>query len=207
MRAVKTAILETDTGEIISEKITYGVNNGGGWVIQYRSASEELALSCDSAITFKVFHLLISLQENYGTSGVVCTKKFMQDKLGVSRKSIFSAVEWLIEHDFLVVTRKGGCSEYFFNPSKVTIGRDKDARLKHYRRVRRDMRIAAFCKKYNVTVPIPDNINLDDLIHILQINREMPAEDAIKLLVSPPPVSEELTSDDFVKVPSTLRNS
>lgn len=190
MRAVETKIIDTNSGEIISEKITYGVNNGGGWVIQYRSASEELAVTCDSAITFKVFHLLLSLQENYGVSGVVCTKKFLQDKLCVSRKSIYSAVEWLCEHDFLVVNQKGGCTEYFFNPSKVTIGRDKDARLKHYRRLRRDMRIKKFCRDHNITVPIPPELNLDDLIRILQIHSELSPDDAIKLLVSPPEVSE-----------------
>lgn len=184
MRVVKTEILNSDTGEVVSEKISYGINNGSGWCIQHRKASEELALKCDSAITFRVYHLLVSMQENYGVSGVVCTKKFIQDRLGVSRKSVYTALEWLSDHDFLVEAQSGGCTEFFFNPSKLTIGRDKDSRVKHYKDLRKQARIRRQCKEFGIPYPLPKNIALETLISAMEIYTDSTPEQVLKMLVA-----------------------
>lgn len=184
MRVVKTEVLNSDTGEVVSEKISYGINNGSGWCIQHRKASEELALKCDSAITFRVYHLLVSMQENYGVSGVVCTKKFIQDKLGVSRKSVYTALEWLSDHDFLVEAQSGGCTEFFFNPSKLTIGRDKDSRVKHYKDLRKQARIRRRCKELGIPYPLPKNVELETLISAMEIYTDSTPDEVLKKLAS-----------------------
>lgn len=164
MRVVKTEVLNSDTGEIISEKVTYGVNNGGGWVICYRKASEELASRCDSAITFRVFHLLVSRLDSYEVSGVVCTRRWLMETLHVSRKSIYTALQWLIANDFIIETERDGCSEFFFNPSKVTIGRDKSSREKRWRELKDLQAVRDKCLELGIPFPLPRGLTLDEIL-------------------------------------------
>lgn len=137
MRVVKTEVRDLETGELIHTRETYGTNNGNHWVIMYRSASDFMARHCVSAVTFRVFNLLVSLQENYEDKGVLCTRKWLQDTLNISRKSVYNALTWLIEKNILIVANTAGVTEFFFNPSFVTIGRDKARRMNRWRELRK----------------------------------------------------------------------
>lgn len=163
VRVVKTQILDDSTGEVLATRETFGTNNGRGWVINYRSASLEIALKCTSAVTFRVFHLLISLQENYGDKGVICTRKWIQKTLNISRKSTYNAIVWLIKNRFLIETSRVGVSEFFFNPAKVTIGRDKELRLKRWRKLCADFNDNERFKDYGFDSPIfTDGVLVDE---------------------------------------------
>lgn len=136
MRVVKTEVRDLDTGELIHSRETYGTNNGRGWVIMYRVAAEYLARKCTSGVTFRVFNLLVSMQENFEDVGVICSRKWLQETLKISRKSVYNALSWLIQNDILIVTSRAGVSEFFFNPSLVTIGREKERRMRRWHELR-----------------------------------------------------------------------
>lgn len=157
MRVVKTEVYNSETGEVLSTRENYGVNNGTGWVVNYRAASLKIALECNSAVTFRVFHLLISMQENYEDKGVICTRKYIQDTLKISRKSVYNALSWLIQNDFLIETERVGCTEFLFNPSVVTIGREKDKRLRRWRALRDEFNKKESYRRYGYDAPIYDD--------------------------------------------------
>ena len=164
MRVVKTEILDSTTGELIAEKTSYGVNNGGGWVICYRVGAEILARRCDSAVTFRVFHLLVSRLDSYSTEGVVCSRKWLQDTLNVSRKSIYNALQWLIANDFLVETTRDGFSEFYFNPSYVTIGKDKTGREKRWAELKVECATKELCRVHGLPFPLPTGKTVEKLL-------------------------------------------
>lgn len=164
MRVVKTEVLDSATGELIAEKTSYGVNNGGGWVICYRTGAEILARRCDSAVTFRVFHLLVSRLDSYSTEGVVCSRKWLQDTLNVSRKSIYNALQWLITNDFLVETTRDGFSEFYFNPSYVTIGKNKTGREKRWSELKDEYAIKELCRVHGLPFPLPAGKTIEKLL-------------------------------------------
>lgn len=157
MRVVKTEVIDNETGEVFSSREIYGTNNGSGWVINYRQASQELALKCTSAVTFRVFHLLISLQENYGDKGVICSRKWIQNTLNISRKSVYNALVWLIQHRFIIEADFNGMTEFFFNPSKVTIGRDKAKRMRRWEELCKDFNGSKKYREYGFDSPFFDD--------------------------------------------------
>lgn len=164
VRVVKTEVRDLETGELLHSREMYGTNNGTGWVVNYRSASYELALKCSSACTFKVFHLLVSMQENYEDKGVICSRKWLQNTLGISRKSVYNSLSWLIQNHFLITANRAGCTEFFFNPSKVTIGRDKERRMRRWRELCREFNEAQSYREYGFDSPVfgVDNDELYD---------------------------------------------
>lgn len=164
MRVVKTEVLDSTTGELIAEKTSYGVNNGGGWIICYRKGAEILARRCDSAITFRVFHLLISRLDSYSAEGVVCSRKWLQDTLNVSRKSVYNALQWLIANDFLVETTRDGFSEFYFNPSYVTIGKNKSEREKRWLELKNEYAIKELCRVHGFPFPLPAGKTIEKLL-------------------------------------------
>lgn len=161
MRVVKTEVIDNDTGEIIAQKTTYGTNNGGGWVICYRKGSEILASRCDSSVTFRVFHLLISRLNSFEAEGAVCSRKWLQEKLGVSRKSIYNALRWLSANDFIVEAEHDGFSEFFFNPEFVTVGKKKTDREKRWCELKTLAFTREQCKIHGLPFPLPHGVTLE----------------------------------------------
>lgn len=162
MRVVKTEVRDMETGELIHTRETYGTNNGNHWVIMYRSASDFMARHCVSAVTFRVFNLLVSLQENFEDRGVFCTRKWLQDTLNISRKSVYNALTWLIEKNILIVANTAGVTEFYFNPSFVTIGRDKARRMNRWRELRKAFVDDKIYEEYGYTSP-PISIDVEDV--------------------------------------------
>lgn len=164
MRVVKTEVTDKDTGEIITTKTTYGTNNGSGWVVSYRKGSELLARKCDSLVTFKVYHLLISRLSNFETGGVVCSRKWLQEELGVSRKSIYNALQWLFANNFLVESEQDGFTEFYFNPEYVTIGKKKTERTRRWRELKEQNFIREQCKIHGLPFPLPRGVSLEEML-------------------------------------------
>lgn len=157
MRVVKTEVYNSETGEVLSSRESYGINNGNGWVVNYRAASLKLSLECNSAVTFRVFHLLISMQENYEDKGVICTRRYIQDTLKISRKSVYNALSWLIQNDYIIETERVGCTEFLFNPSCITIGREKDKRIRRWRALKDEFNRNEGYRRYGFDSPIYDS--------------------------------------------------
>ena len=168
MRVIKTDIVDSETGEVFVSRTMYGNNNGSGWVVSYLKASELLARRCDSVVTFRVFHLLISRMTAFDGSGISVSRKWIQDTLSVSRKSVYNALQWLFDNDILVESVVDGRSEFFFNPEYVTLGKDRAARIKRYKEIRREGFIKSECARLCLPYPLPTGLTLEKAIQRLE---------------------------------------
>lgn len=124
---------EENTGEVVSDVVTKGSTNGNGWVIMYTEKIEKLVMSCTSAATLRVFMLLAAGQQ-YEERGMVTTKKAIQEKLGIDKKTCITAFNWLKENLIINEYRVNGVTEFMVNPELVTVGRDKRKRQKEWLR-------------------------------------------------------------------------
>ena len=127
----QTSIYDEGTGELVREVVTRGSPNGRGWVIVYTENVQELLLKCNSAATLKVF-MFLSVNQQFEERGFVTTKKAVQDKLGIDKKTCITAFNWLKENMVINEYRVNGCTEFMVNPRYVTVGRDKKAREKEW---------------------------------------------------------------------------
>ena len=127
----QTSIYDEGTGELVREVVTRGSPNGRGWVIVYTDNVQELLLKCNSAATLKVF-MFLAVNQQFEERGFVTTKKAVQDKLGIDKKTCITAFNWLKENMVINEYRVNGCTEFMVNPRYVTVGRDKKAREKEW---------------------------------------------------------------------------
>lgn len=130
-RHVRQTIVYDDEGKIISDTLTKGSSNGKGWCIMYNDKVTELVCKCPSASTIKVFMILAAGQQ-FEERGMVTTKKAVQDKLGITKKTCLEAFKWLKQNFIINEYTINGVTEYMVNPEYVTVGRDKKRRIREW---------------------------------------------------------------------------
>ena len=143
-------VMNSKTGELLSESIKRGSPNGKGWVIVYTEKVTELICNCNSAATLKVF-MLLALGQQYEEHGMITTKQAVQQKLGIDKSTCLAAFKWLKEHMIINECKINGYTEFMVNPDFVTVGRDKKKREKEW--VRR-------WKGQTLTVPVLPKVTL-----------------------------------------------
>lgn len=135
----RTAYVEVarydSNGELISSNtFTAKKQNGSGFVISYTEKMTEFIAKTDVPSVVRIF-LYIAHNQQYGVNGVYgfrCTRKFLETALNITRKSVYSALTKL-KNDFLINEIKvDGLSEFMVNPNYVTMGRDKQARVREW---------------------------------------------------------------------------
>ena len=127
-RVSKQVIIKNeDTGEIISNSITHGTQNGDGWMIMYREAISLLIDEVPDFSTLKVFLKLASKQEFEG--GLKISKKFIADELGISRTQSWRAFKWLKENGYIKERKVNGLPEFLLNPKVATCGKNRKAKI------------------------------------------------------------------------------
>lgn len=120
-------------GEIISEQRFKARNrNGSGYVLSYTEKMSEFIEKHSGGAVVRIFVYLAHHQQ-YGVDGVYgyrCSRKHLEQALGVDRKTVYSALTTL-KGEFLVIeTKVDGVSEFMVNPNYVTIGKDKASRVR-----------------------------------------------------------------------------
>ena len=130
---VKQIIVYDDKGKILSDTRTKGSVNGKGWVIMYSEKVTELVCKCPSASTIKVFMILAAGQQ-FEERGYVTTKKAVEEKLGITKKTCLEAFKWLKQNFIINEYVVNGATEYMVNPEYVTVGRDKKKRMREWLR-------------------------------------------------------------------------
>lgn len=119
--------------------------NGSGFMISYADKICELAVKAPHGSMLRVF-LYIAHNQQYGSDdlhfGYSCTKKFLADKLGLTLKSIYNALNWLKENFIVNEQKINGNVEFMVNPDFVTIGTHKKKRKKEW-----DRRCSEYIKK------------------------------------------------------------
>ena len=87
-----------------------------------------------TASVLRVF-LYLAHHQAYGNDGIFgfrCSRQHLSDALGITRRSVYGALDYLI-HEFLVnEIRVAGTLEFMVNPAYVTVGSDRKARDKEW---------------------------------------------------------------------------
>lgn len=136
---VATAFQQIDSnGEVVNE-VTRRVapKNGSGFVLSYTAKMCEFLEKVSTSSIVRVF-LYIAHHQDYGNNGhrfgYCCTRKHLYAVLGIDRKSLYSALSYL-EKNFLVhVGVVAGLTEFMVNPTYITIGTDRKARMAEWNR-------------------------------------------------------------------------
>lgn len=122
-------------GEIISD-ITRRVvrQNGSGFVISYTEKMIDFLKKVSTAATVRVF-LFLAHRQGYGENGIYgyrCSKKYLQEVLHLSKPSVWAAINYLIDNFLVVENKFDGQTEFMVNPDYVTMGTNKQARLREW---------------------------------------------------------------------------
>lgn len=128
-----TTVIDKMTGEVLYDVTKLGrrSSNGRGWVIMYTEKVTNLLLKCPSYATFKVFTLL-AMGQQFEEKGMVTTKKAVQEKLEITKKTCIEAFKWLKENYIVNECKIDGHTEFMVNPNYVTVGRNRDKRMKEW---------------------------------------------------------------------------
>lgn len=124
----QTTIFDAETGEVIKDTVSYGTQNGDGWVIVYRDTYRNLLLETTNPSVLRVFGLLMTKQEF--ENGVRTTKKSVADELNISYDSVMVAFKWLKENNYLKERKVNGQTEFLLNPNVTTCGKNRKAKIK-----------------------------------------------------------------------------
>lgn len=136
--AYKQVIAYNDAGEVVYDNKKRQVHqNGGGWVVSYTEKVCELLKDVSTGSVLRIFFYLAHNQQfaNDGKQfGYRCSKTYLQDVLGLDRKSVYNSLRFLREKYLVLETKIDGQSEFMVNPNYITIGSDKKTRLREWSR-------------------------------------------------------------------------
>ena len=138
IRSPKVDCVETirydENGDVVVDTVRKNRSqNGSGFVISYTAKMLDFIESTRQGSVVRLF-LYLAHNQNYGTEGKTfgyrCSHKYLQQVLGLDRKSVYNAVAYLKEKFLLIETREDGTSEFMVNPNYITIGSDKKTRMR-----------------------------------------------------------------------------
>ena len=123
-----------DKGDVIVDTVRkIKSQNGSGFVISYTAKMTDFIASTKQGSVVRLF-LYLAHNQQYGTDGKTygyrCSHKFLQQVLGLDKKSVYNAVTYLKEKFLVIESRIDGTSEFMVNPNYVTIGTDKKTRMR-----------------------------------------------------------------------------
>lgn len=110
--------------------------NGSGFVLSYTSKMCDFIEECSTGAVIRVF-VYIAHRQQYGNDGIFglrTTRGNLAKTLKLTRKSIYSALEYLKSKMYVNELKVDGCFEYMVDPSFVTVGTDRKAREREWTR-------------------------------------------------------------------------
>lgn len=110
--------------------------NGSGFVISYTEQMCDFLERTTAGAVVRVF-LYIAHHQAFGKDGQFgyrCSHKYLQKVLGLSRKGLWEALNYLKDNFLVNVSKVEGATEFMVNPNYVTIGSDKKARMREWNR-------------------------------------------------------------------------
>ena len=112
--------------------------NGRGFVISYTAKLNEFLMRVSTGSIVRVF-LYIAHNQSYGQNGQFgfrCSHKHIEQALRLDRTTVWDALKFLKDKGLVNETRIDGCPEFRVNPEYITIGADKNARVREWIRRR-----------------------------------------------------------------------
>lgn len=126
-------VYDEESGVILARHEWIGSQNGGKWMVFYRSTAALLASGKVSPAAVRVFLFLAAWCSWDGTwQG---TKTELAAQVGLARKTVHESLNELKGWELIREGRKNGVAIFFINPDMVTQGRDKRKRMKVYEAV------------------------------------------------------------------------
>lgn len=130
-QTIKTFIVEDEvTGEVLVETHYKGSQNGKDWCVVYRMLFALFATGKLSYAAVRTYCFIAAFQDWKGF--YISSKSALAEGIGITRKTLDSAIEELQARDMIRVARQRGSWTFYVNPDYVTQGRDRKARLKLY---------------------------------------------------------------------------
>lgn len=124
--ARQNVVFDSETGYVFKDSVSYGTQNGDGWVIVYRDTYALLnKIAPPSAL--RVFNELMTKQAFEG--GIKTTKKAVADELGMSEPQSWRAFKWLKERGYIKERKVNGQTEFLLNPNVTTCGKNKKDKI------------------------------------------------------------------------------
>lgn len=125
-----------ENGNVIADTVRKSRSqNGSGFVISYTAKMCDFVVKTTQGSIVRVFVYLAHNQQ-FGVDGrpfgCRCSHKFLQQLLGVDKKTIYNALKYLKDNFLVIETEESGQSEFMVNPDYVTIGTDKQARMREW---------------------------------------------------------------------------
>lgn len=135
---IRQTIICKPDGEIISQsESVVQMKNGSGFVISYTEKVSEFLRKCSTGSIVRTF-LYVAHHQAYGNDGEQfgfrATHKQIQTFLNLDRSTLWDALKYLKENYLVHVGKVNGYTEFMVNPQYVTIGRDKQARVREWNR-------------------------------------------------------------------------
>ena len=122
----EVTVFNTNTGEIVNHTISYGSQNGDGWVIVYRDSYFNLLKNAPPS-ALKIFGFLMIKQPFEG--GIKITKQAIAEELDLSRTVIWQGFKWLQENNYIKQRKVDGITEFLLNPNVTTCGKNRKEKL------------------------------------------------------------------------------
>ena len=133
----RESIAYDENGEIVSDVLYRSrYENESDFMLCYMSIISDLATNVKQASILRVF-LYISSHQQYGNDGVFglsCSKKYLQDILGIQKPTLWSAIKWLKDNFLINEMQVAGVFEFMVNLDFITIGKDKKKRVAEWNR-------------------------------------------------------------------------
>ena len=122
-----------ENGEVVYDNLKRrGLSqNGCGFVLSYTAKMCEFLQKCSAGSHVRLF-VYLAHNQGYGDNGIYgyrCDRKYLMAILGIDRKTLYRALQYLQDNILILETKVDGQSEFMVNPNYVTIGRDKRARM------------------------------------------------------------------------------
>lgn len=163
----RQSISYDENGDIISS-VLYRPHyeNGSGFMLCYMSNIDELVLNVKQPSILRAF-FHIAANQQYGNSGVFgyrCSKKHLQDVLGIQRPTLWAAINWLKDNFLINETQVDGVFEYMVNPEILTIGKSKKFRVAEWNRRCQDYIKKLESKKTDNATNAPDSSSNSEVV-------------------------------------------
>ena len=130
-QTVKTFTVEDEaTGEVLVETRYKGSQNGKDWCIVYRLLFALIATGKLSYAAVRTYCFIAAYQDWKGF--YISSKSALAEGIGITRKTLDTAIEELQSRDMIRVARQRGSWTFYVNPDYVTQGRDRKIRQKLY---------------------------------------------------------------------------
>lgn len=116
------SLWDQDTGELVASYTpNKGTPMGEGWFTMYKEQTLKLLESGCPPSTLKVFLKLCCMQSY--DAHIYASRQYLRESLGITRKTLWIALKWLIENDYILEEEINGQNTFVINPKASNCGR------------------------------------------------------------------------------------